>query len=260
MPAVSLFPFLSILACVIGTLTLMISALALGQMATPELDSANQMHAIERRQSSLREEISRFDQQPEPFQKNASASARALASTRTQLNELERRLASLKAQKSPDTKLPSAEKLVLDAKTLETRIRSLETELASRRSEAKTLREQIAQRKKPPEEAIVKIRPGGSGVGIRPIFIECTNTSVVIHEKDKPVRVRTADIAASPEFLDLARRVAKQPNSSIIFLIRDNGLSTYARAKRVATDNYARNGKLPVIGQGKLDLSLFRKK
>ena len=37
---VSLFPFLSVLACVIGTLTLMIMALALGQMDTEEVASA----------------------------------------------------------------------------------------------------------------------------------------------------------------------------------------------------------------------------
>ena len=39
--SVSLFPFLSILACVIGVLTLMITALALGQMDTEEVADLN---------------------------------------------------------------------------------------------------------------------------------------------------------------------------------------------------------------------------
>ena len=37
--ASSLFPFLSVLACVIGTLTLLIAALALGQVAQDLLDA-----------------------------------------------------------------------------------------------------------------------------------------------------------------------------------------------------------------------------
>ena len=39
--ASSLFPFLSVLACVIGTLTLLIAALALGQVAEDLLDAEN---------------------------------------------------------------------------------------------------------------------------------------------------------------------------------------------------------------------------
>jgi hypothetical protein len=53
--AVSLFPFLSILACVIGVLTLIISALAVAQMDTPEMASVEAVEAAEsERQAELK--------------------------------------------------------------------------------------------------------------------------------------------------------------------------------------------------------------
>lgn len=254
---VSLFPFLSILACVIGTLTLMICALAIGQMTSPDLELAHQLYDVERRQSDVRKSISELQRDVAQHQANASVAAKQLVPVRNEVDQLNKKLELLRSQKTPDVEPPSTEPFTHQAKTLEDRIRELEKDLAARRDEVKKLRDEIARRQNPPEEAVVKIRPSGTGVDIRPIFVECTNTSIVIHEKEKPVRVRSADLASSAAFLELARRVAKQPDSRIIFLIRDNGLATYDRARRVATDNYARNGKLPVIGQGELDLSLF---
>ena len=44
---VSLFPFMSILACVIGTLTLMLTAMALGQMDNDVVLSAERYEKVE---------------------------------------------------------------------------------------------------------------------------------------------------------------------------------------------------------------------
>ena len=44
---VSLFPFMSILACVIGTLTLMLTAMALGQMDNEVVYSAERYKKVE---------------------------------------------------------------------------------------------------------------------------------------------------------------------------------------------------------------------
>ena len=54
--SVSLFPFLSILACVIGTLTLMITALALGQMDTDEMASELRLDYLKRQIAKLQRE------------------------------------------------------------------------------------------------------------------------------------------------------------------------------------------------------------
>ena len=57
--------------------------------------------------------------------------------------------------------------------------------------------------------------------------------------------------------MKLLDRVADNDKATIIFLVRDDGLATYELASRIARSRYARNGKLPVIGQGRIDLSLF---
>jgi hypothetical protein len=45
---VSLFPFLSIIACVIGVLTLLISTMSLAQMGTEDVASLEQYEKIQR--------------------------------------------------------------------------------------------------------------------------------------------------------------------------------------------------------------------
>ena len=60
---VSLFPFLSVLACVIGTLTLMIAALALGQMDNPTVASAERYEAVRAETARLAAEIAALKEQ-----------------------------------------------------------------------------------------------------------------------------------------------------------------------------------------------------
>ena len=60
---VSLFPFLSIIACVIGVLTLLISALALAQMDNEAVASLEQWEKTQRELASIRDEIERLKTQ-----------------------------------------------------------------------------------------------------------------------------------------------------------------------------------------------------
>jgi len=53
--------------------------------------------------------------------------------------------------------------------------------------------------------------------------------------------------------------VAASPKKRVIFLIRDNGLGTYRTARSLADQHAAVHGALPVIGQGRLDLSHFNR-
>ncbi len=61
--SVSLFPFLSVLACVIGTLTLMIAALALGQMDNPAVVSAEQFNLEKQRLEAEQKLIAEIEKQ-----------------------------------------------------------------------------------------------------------------------------------------------------------------------------------------------------
>jgi hypothetical protein len=266
---VSLFPFLSILACIIGSLTLIITALALGQMNTKSEDEN-----IDRAEQYLRiKKIS--EKERAKIEELKRISAEAIAAWKRLKLEQERREAARKelekllqkkkdhAKKEENVKKDKAlnDKLLLEAVDLRKRIDNLKDEPDKLKKLIEPLRIELSSRKKPPKEAEVLIQPSGSGqaLKLKPSFIECTATGIALLQGEKPVRILAKDIGTDKEYLAIVKKVAADPSQTIIFLIRDDGMGTYGAARGVAYKHYARNGKLPVIGHGKIDISLFKK-
>ena len=109
-------------------------------------------------------------------------------------------------------------------------------------------------------EAEVSIQPGGSGVDVKPTFVEVNAAEVVIYDANKQIRVRRADLdKPGGAFHKLVDKVSKQPKGSVIFLLRSNpeAIGTYNTARYVARTRYCPSGKLPVPGDGIIDLSIF---
>jgi cell division protein FtsB len=252
-PEISLFPFLSILACVIGTLTLMITALALGQMDNPMVEEVAKHESLEKlvaenqaTAEQLRKDIDQAIAESE--EKNGD-----LTALRSQFDRLEQEAERLRNLPPPKADMPK-----VDTLAHKQRIAALQQEIATLESRIEGLTKQLEDLKIPPE-AVVRIQPGGTGVGLNPTFVECAATRLVVFEGDKPHMVRRADIRTDAKFLELLTRIADSEKDTLVFLVRDDAVSTYIAARTVATEKYARNGKLPVIGQGKIDLSLFKK-
>jgi len=257
--AVSLFPFLSILACVIGTLTLMITAMALGQMDNDTVASAEKFQKVKDQLQKdvdlirrLKAEIARIEAQADDVQKQ-------LAEARLKLDRLEREKDELFRENEQDGQPPPIEIPTFDPAKSKKRLEELQSELARQDTAKKQFLAELKKRKKPAEEAEVVIQPGGSGVDLDPTFVECTSSGIVIYEGAQPQRVRRGDLATDEQYLGLLERIAAEPKARAIFLVRDDGLATYYAARDVANLRSARNGKLPVIGHGRIDLSLFEK-
>ena len=255
--AVSLFPFLSILACVIGTLTLMITALALGQMEKqqdPEVvRRALEHEKLQAENEARQKEVDRLSR----LLADASALREALALALEELKKLENR-------KDKETKKATGGKklnapLLAEANLLQKRIDELDPESKELQKEIRRLQAELSKRKSPPKEAENKIQPGGSGVDLDPTFVECTADGVRILEGSNPF-IRRTDLSKSKPFLDLLDGVSKKPKGSVIFLIRDNAVGTYNSAHSIARGRYCRDGKLPVAGKGNIDLSVFKKR
>ena len=175
---VSLFPFLSILACVIGTLTLMITALALGQIdntQSPEVIARADEHEQRLAEIKTREE-------------EADKLQRLLDEAAALREELTRALAELKRlqeQQKQDTKnADDSQKkkiqLLAEAAKLRQLIDGIQTELTSLLVKLRRLQAELRTRKNPPKEAVVKIQPGGSGLDLDPTFVECIVAGVVL--------------------------------------------------------------------------------
>ena len=255
---VSLFPFLSILACIIGVLTLMISTLALSQMDTEAVVAAEAYEKLEEDLVASETEINDLTQQIQ-----AESGKTEAARKKSELLKLKRENAEtlelFLVAREEATRLEAK----IDPEATELQQESLEMLAA----DLKTYQEQVAQFKKelanrelPPEEGEFSVLPGGSGIGVVPRFIECTSNEIVLHHLAQPLRVRVNAIETDKELLKLLNEVAGTTGGKVIFLVREDGVLVYRRAKRFVDSLEVENGKLPVLGQGRINLQFFRGK
>jgi len=273
---VSLFPFLSIIACVIGVLTLLISALALAQMGGNEdIAQLEQFENLKRQLEEIQKEIDRLKEElSEDAKRKAetmSEEERRLKAARQQLKDIMDRIVKLQqllaqleqtlnATGAAAKSKPSAKAVIDELAGLKGQIDDLKKQMTSQKEQIAQLEKDLAERKKPPVESEVSVLPGGSGLGFEPVFVECAAGSILIHEGAKPQRINTGQLAGNQTYLKLLTRVATSAKQEVVFLIRSDGLGTYHTARRIADSSQAKHGKLPVIGKGRLNLGYFNKK
>ncbi|NIL98834.1 MAG: hypothetical protein GTO53_12905 [Planctomycetales bacterium] len=262
---VSLFPFLSIIAAVIGVLTLMVAAVTLGQMNQEDVKEVV-ANAIELEQ--LNEKLAEAEKEVETLMltlgaeeaerlKNSKARQEELVKTRAELEALLKRLEE--AQRKTD-ELKEVEIIIPEVPEGQREsIDDIQAQLAEVKERLAMLRRDLSDRKKPPEEAEVSILPGGTGISFEPNFVECTANAIVLHTEDPPRTIRLAEIAANPQFRQLLQKVANDDRQTIVFVLRSDSLGTYSMVKTICERAQVRYGKLPAVGNGRLDFSHFRK-
>lgn len=255
---VSLFPFLSIIACVIGVLTMMISTLALAQMDTKDValideyeSTASRLKEEEAAVASLQKVIDdRIGPDAATLRDDLRRSEKELAQLLKELQEVEKQLDEQKKVKIVIPQLDPAQRESVASMANE--LQSLEEELAQ-------LEKELSEREEA-SQSRTSILPSGSGVNFTPHFVECAEGSIVLHNLNPPKLIRAANMVNDKDFLALLEKVANGVDDSIVFLIRGDGLGTYYAARKLCTDRGIRNGKLPVIGSGRIDLSHFAEK
>lgn len=245
-PSVSLFPFLSVLACVIGVLTLLIAATAIGQIATDAIDlelyeNLEREIASGRRRlaelTGLQQEIARLDEELIGARSDHDALARDRETARNALEQsapLRRRLLEV-----------------------DERVASLERELESIDDSLEKSREEIARLHAARTQAPIVVRPSGSGHGLEPHFAECREDGLVIYEgrERRATEIPTHRIATSAEYRRFLRRVRFRDGATVIFLIRSGGVPAFESAARQAATSGVRHGEIPLPGDGELDFS-----
>ncbi|PQO31779.1 hypothetical protein [Blastopirellula marina] len=255
---ISLFPFLSVLACVIGTLAMVIAMIAVQSLDNDTVDQAieyekkaKELEQGNQELAKLREELKKKEAE---LKSERSEEQRSLENAKKRLAEL---LAKLEKTEQEMAKI-SVEGPKVDVAAQNEEIAKMEEELKSRREKIAQLTAQLKDRKEP-KEAEVSIVPGGSGIGFTPTFVECDDGRIVIHDGGKTTPVRTAELNTNPDFAKVLEEVKSDAQGTLVFLIRDDGLSTYNTARNFANSKGVKNGKLPVIGNGRIDLSYFKK-
>jgi hypothetical protein len=260
---VSLFPFLSIIAAIIGVLTLMIAAVTINQLNQEDVkeavENSIEMGDLEKKLVVYTGEIEKLKlklgAEEAEILKKKTERQQELVKTEAELNRLIEELKMVQEEAERDKQI----KIVIPEIPKEQRetIADMQTQLALVKERLAVLQKELEKREEPPEEAEVSILPGGSGLSFIPRFVECSADSLVLHTEAEPVRMRRGEAAANPLFVKLLEEVANNQNMTIVFLVRDDGVDTFNFLSKICNDNEVRNGKLPVIGSGKLDFSHF---
>lgn len=259
--AVSLFPFLDIMASLIGILILLITAATLAQISKDEADPSDAQAAAKAQARitlyrALRKRLATDTCEQQRLQELVEQAEAA----RQQLEQLQAEAARLEAEraaaKDQSEKLPP---LQAEAERLRKQIEEAEPKLKELQQQLAELRSLLANRKEAGQSEI-QILPSGSGYDLVPTFVECSANSAVLHDRAEPLRIPVGQLAAHEAYLKLLDNVKQKPKGTVVFLVRPDGASTYQVARNVARGRYVTNGKLAVAGQGKLDLTLFQKK
>lgn len=240
---VTLFPFLSILACVIGTLTLMIAALAIGEMATqtPTRDRVTS-------EADLQDLVGRIETESRSLGKTLAAERR-LSSVRD----------AIKAQGFARDATPDQIKQQLSDRRavseLTAKREQLDREVSELRAAAEVLETEIRNRSVLAEDAPVEILPHGTGSLLAPYFVEALPEGVRIRRKDGAWSEEWSldDILERGRFKVFLEEVRVRGNATVIFLVRPLGVDTFRRAELLATTHYVRFGKLAIPGTGVID-------
>lgn len=246
-PASSLFPFLSVLACVIGTLTLLIAGLAISQVASSlldnEVDPVQQEHLATER-AALRsaeaalEEVDRVAEEVTA----AAAALRALGVRPDQSEALRRR--AVQTRRSATQLASLVRYLEKENDDLDGSIQGIEIDLVRERPDD--------------DNRPIRILPHGTARPLRPFFVECRSEGVRVYEKNlrESLYLSRDSLDDASRFRGWLQRVRTVRNGTVIFLIRPDGVETYTWASRVSGRLYVRHAKLPLPSQGDLEFAL----
>ena len=285
---ISLFPFLDILACVIGNLILIITAVVLESVDTDKLADLFQNEAIQKQTEENLETIRKLEESLEKLKQESASSDSRVQKAQQQLVEAERlqREAQGRLLNVPPPPPPPD-----DEDTAELKKRNLEIQEIL--AEMKRIESKIADKKKKPDQSIsILYSKVGGGGARRPFFVEVTKNGITLLPNDldfknlfkneKPIKIPAAKIASDKSFEKLLNYVKDQKAKSgplrrrrdtiITFLIRPDGVSTYNTAKNVVNQfesKYERelaiiplnngdfivealSGKAPLPGEGEI--------
>ena len=243
----SLFPFLSVLACVIGTLTLLIAALAVNQVAE-DLASRSEESAespeLEAERAAVRSLARAI--------RDAEALDAELSAARAELRALHIDPAASRheRQSQVDARLAAASAAQRVA-ALQRESRELDAELTASQSS-------LVRARSTNDRRTIRIHPRGRSQGLRALFVECRAEGLRIYYEDLDNslyldRRLPGDRAQFQKFLRRARSIR---NHNVVFLIRPDAVETYDWALGQIRDISVRHAKLPLLGHGELEFVL----
>jgi hypothetical protein len=235
-----------VLACIIGVLTLLITATAVGEIGGGALDLETyekleeEIAAGQRRLASLRA----LDEEVASLESEVAAE-----------REIEERLRA--EHEGLGDALQASAPLREELQTSEERVAALQAELDEVNAKRDGLEKEIAEHRAALASAPLRLTPSGSGTGIEPHFAECRDDGVVLYEgpERRALWVPTERIERSLDVRSFLRRVRARSGASAILLLRPSGVRSCHTFEIEAARHHARNGTMPIPEDGELDFS-----
>jgi hypothetical protein len=238
---------MSILACTIGALTLLLVAMSLSAVGST---SAAARALVETQRAT------HLDQQA--FEKEERRLVRAEDLWAQVDDELVKRgLAPGLSQSSIDLEIQRAH-LRSEIRRALDEIEEQRRSLATRSDGIETTIEVLESRR---ETLPILIDPTGLSRHFDPYFVECDAEGVTAYSTREDIQyfVAKEELSASGTFGRYLRRVRAVQGALLVLLVRPDGISTALRAARVAREAEITVARLPLPGAGALDFSLLRR-
>ena len=251
---VSLFPFLDILGCLIGSLILIITTVVLEQMDQPSIAEAAKLDDLKVQAEAERKRAAELQAKLDAARKKAGSADRKVAEAQARAAAAERREAEARK------KLQDAERLAVEKPAVPPPP-DLSAALGERtkiEAEIAAIEAELKARQVLPEQAIMILPPGTGGGPKRGVFVEAAKGKVVVHDPKTPWDAPVDKALADPRLKALLEATKADKDSIVTFLIRPDGVGTYQALQRAADAAGARTGRVPLPGSGAIDLSETR--
>lgn len=265
---VSLFPFLSILACLIGALVLMIVVLVMAQVGKAEGRSAEE---IKRAQDYI--QMKKDIAEREKLDVALKEKIAVLEEVKKQMEERQQRFVKLRklldtSKEIQETNMKLSQQMQKELDDLILELEGLKKQQAESKAEIEKLMAEIKARQVPEDKKIppVVVQPSGGGMAedTKVFFVEASGGALKILSawgtEDYRLPANAETVLGDVAYNHFLTEVAKIPKALVLFLIRDDGQGAFNNgAGRADNDYKVRIGKLPIPGRGVLDLKTFDK-
>ena len=263
-----LVPFLDILCSLIGVLVLIIVVLCVSQTQQTEGRTPEEIQMAQDHKRMKEELVER-----EKLDVVLKEKIAELEKLKVEIEEKEQRYLKFRKLLSSSKELQDQNKKI--ALNLQKEFDDLLTEIDGLKKQQdeskKMIAELMAEMKKrevPPDKKVppVVVQPSGSGMPetTKIYFVECATGALKVLDGwgagDYRLSATAEVVVADVAYNHFLAEVAKDKNSIILYLIRDDGQGAFNNgAGRAEADYNIRIGKLPIPGRGQLDLALFEK-
>lgn len=258
---VSLFPFMSVLACTIGALILLLASLSLSAVAPRDPEAGTDAVAASK-DGAVAAKSDPARAAPAAGGRRGDGERRELAAIAALLERVDRARPAGEAGRPPTlAELEAGLAARGESRRLEADLAAIEADRARLARERETVEASVAVLESRRETLPILIDPTGLSRHLDPWFVECDAGGATAYRASEGTGIflPREELSASLDYGRYLRRLRAMPGALLVLLIRPDGLATAALAERVARTLGVRVATLPLPGKGELDWSLLRR-